>query len=57
MKTCSAMPLSVHMLLPNKEFNSGTMPIADREEDPQRQQAVKRRELLCGQPGRKSPLE
>jgi hypothetical protein len=24
MRTCSAMPLSAHMLLPNKEFNSGT---------------------------------
>jgi hypothetical protein len=24
MRTCSAMLLSVHMLLPNKEFNSGT---------------------------------
>src|SRR5580700_2785071 len=23
MRTCSAMPLSVHMLLPNKAFNSG----------------------------------
>jgi hypothetical protein len=24
MRTCSAMPLSAHMLLPNEEFNSGT---------------------------------
>lgn len=24
MRTCSAMPLSAHMLLPNKESNSGT---------------------------------